>query len=424
VLLRPNGNQHEHLQCFVKPTEQPTLSTFCTKLTGITQEVVDSAQTIEDTLKKVHDWLVEKKLLFCEYEEALTTTNHDIQFLFATDGKWDFKKFLIPELQRKHIRIPYYYTHVLDVRKAQALFYGQKQASLAKALNQLDMQFEGNEHCGLDDSRNITRILAKMIRDGFTPKANLYIRFFPYQLSRRDTLPMKQNKMTHVVPFVVVRLRDYGYLPETLRPYANTIVRIAAKYNHSFFSCKVALPMKDHSTAFHRFLTSGKTIKDALTRFSKFLKKHQRGIDPFFTNIRYPNLFSKIPCSAPPLKTIIENPKSKEAFYQEINSSFSNHAIVTFDDTLIHDLMETLVLHRATAFFPLLLLTHHYSFSTSQPISLTSLMWSEKCYCHFSTPLKSTPTFKERNKALLSYTNASLKNLETLAFKKNDIINK
>ncbi len=43
-------------------------------------------------------------------------------------------------------------------------------------LHHLGLKFEGREHCGLHDTRNITRIIVQLITDGCVLKYN---RFMP-----------------------------------------------------------------------------------------------------------------------------------------------------------------------------------------------------------------------------------------------------
>merc|ERR1719291_487311 len=44
---------------FVRPTEQPRLTAFCTELTSITQEEVDAAAPLAEVLGRFESWLAE-----------------------------------------------------------------------------------------------------------------------------------------------------------------------------------------------------------------------------------------------------------------------------------------------------------------------------------------------------------------------------
>ena len=51
-----------------------------------------------------------------------------------------------------------------------------RSGNISSMLKTLGLRFEGREHCGLDDTRNIVRVAVQMIRDGCVLKYN---RFMP-----------------------------------------------------------------------------------------------------------------------------------------------------------------------------------------------------------------------------------------------------
>ena len=63
----------------------------------------------------------------------------------------------------------------IDIRKLFSSFYQISSGNLGNMLKQLGMSFEGQEHCGLDDSRNIARIVSQMISDGCCLQYNRFI---------------------------------------------------------------------------------------------------------------------------------------------------------------------------------------------------------------------------------------------------------
>ena len=79
-----------HFHAFVKPTERPVLSEFCTRLTGIDQATVDNAEPLDRVLVKFCAWLDE----FAGEDYSL-----------AADCQSDMRHFLLPECRRKKIRV-------------------------------------------------------------------------------------------------------------------------------------------------------------------------------------------------------------------------------------------------------------------------------------------------------------------------------
>ena len=61
---------------------------------------------------------------------------------------------------------PWWTKQWMDIRKIFKKFYSCKFVNLASMLKHLEMTFEGRQHSGLDDSRNIARILIRLMNDG------------------------------------------------------------------------------------------------------------------------------------------------------------------------------------------------------------------------------------------------------------------
>lgn len=72
----------------------------------------------------------------------------------------------------------------INIRKAFSNFYGFRRAKLTTMLESMGMTFEGHQHSGLDDSRNIARIVIRMIEDGYDLKVNE--RIYAHKLTVSD----------------------------------------------------------------------------------------------------------------------------------------------------------------------------------------------------------------------------------------------
>ena len=102
---------------------------------------------------------------------------------------WDIKECLFPQCVLARVPFPAYATKWIDVRKLFGSFYQTKSGNLSKMLESLGMRFEGREHCGLDDTRNIAKITVQMIRDGCVLKYN---RFMPEDALRDFAIKEKR----------------------------------------------------------------------------------------------------------------------------------------------------------------------------------------------------------------------------------------
>ncbi|NWJ01244.1 ERI1 exoribonuclease, partial [Crypturellus undulatus] len=149
-------------QQYVKPEINPKLSAFCIGLTGITQDIVDKADTFPQVLQNVVEWMRQREL----------GTKHS--YCLLTDGSWDMSKFLNIQCRISRIKYPSFAKRWINIRKSYGNFYKvpRSQTKLTMMLEQLGMCYTGRPHSGLDDARNIAAIAARMLRDGAELRAN------------------------------------------------------------------------------------------------------------------------------------------------------------------------------------------------------------------------------------------------------------
>ena len=147
---------------YVRPTENATLSAFCTDLTGIEQATVDAAPTLPEVLDDLDAWLRARGLVGAEPAAS---------FALATDG-WDLEHFLDVELSRKLLYKPGDYldrwvdlSKAFDLRRAaRDVENGRKKgrsrrrSNLNTMLRHHKMEFEGRLHSGIDDATNLARV--------------------------------------------------------------------------------------------------------------------------------------------------------------------------------------------------------------------------------------------------------------------------
>lgn len=138
---------------YVKPTIKPLLSQFCTELTGITQEKVSSAKTIDLVYKEHVEWLNKN-------------VPKGSDFVFATCGAWDLKTQLPREIFNKKLKSNKYYSKYINVKDEYEYFYNIKAKGMVEMLFHLNIPMTGRHHSGIDDTRNIAKIMLKMISDG------------------------------------------------------------------------------------------------------------------------------------------------------------------------------------------------------------------------------------------------------------------
>lgn len=139
---------------YVKPTIHPKLSQFCTELTGIKQEQVDKADTLVTVYHRHKRWIADN-------------VPKDKEFVIATCGHWDLGKHLPYELKIKKIsKASAHYDAYINVKDEFKYFYNHECKGMKDMLRHLNIRLEGRHHSGIDDSRNIAKVMIKMIQDG------------------------------------------------------------------------------------------------------------------------------------------------------------------------------------------------------------------------------------------------------------------
>ena len=148
-----SGDVLETFQAFVKPTDQPVLTSFCIRLTGIKQLDIDSADSFEEVLAKWKDWL-----------------GHPF-WTYASWGEFDrtILERCLFEMGEELI-----FANHIDLKARAKLSFGLKKSGLSEALRYLGLGFEGRHHRALDDVLNIAKILPHLSTDDDPGESKLH----------------------------------------------------------------------------------------------------------------------------------------------------------------------------------------------------------------------------------------------------------
>ncbi|TPP50847.1 Exonuclease family protein [Leishmania donovani] len=139
---------------FVRPRYKRELSPFCQKLTGMRQEDVDTAASLEEVIRQFERWL------------SHTLPPH-ARCMFVTDGPMDLREFMYyHSVSRQGIRFPSLFYQFIDVKQTFACFFRCSQGKIKAMLEVLHLPFEGRLHSGLDDARNIASIVIGLLHYG------------------------------------------------------------------------------------------------------------------------------------------------------------------------------------------------------------------------------------------------------------------
>uniref|UniRef100_A0A0K0DVL5 Exonuclease domain-containing protein n=1 Tax=Strongyloides stercoralis TaxID=6248 RepID=A0A0K0DVL5_STRER len=157
---------------FVKPKKNPNITAFCTKLTGISQNVIDKAPPLDKVWNMFLDWLQEHNV---DYNKTSK------EFVIITDGDTDIGRFLIPNLHDLNCYIPESFYYYVDLRCSllkilPKISYLQiHKMSLKAILTRFSLSFEGKEHSGMDDAKNILALLKICIKNNVDILPNSFV---------------------------------------------------------------------------------------------------------------------------------------------------------------------------------------------------------------------------------------------------------
>ncbi|KAJ3192065.1 3'-5' exoribonuclease 1 [Irineochytrium annulatum] len=164
---------------YVRPVINPKLSGFCVELTGIRQEDVDGAAEWAEVLGEMEVWVQE--LIEAYYKDrseeipaAPTSTP-----VFITDGPWDIDRFVTLQSRHSSLPLPPLMRSYIDLRRLWSVTHPSpsngerwRRPGIVGMLGELGLEFEGRQHCGLDDTRNIARIVVGLMERGVTFERN------------------------------------------------------------------------------------------------------------------------------------------------------------------------------------------------------------------------------------------------------------
>lgn len=155
-VLKVNANSFETESVFhtyVQPVIHPTLNPVCTEITGITQDMVTGQPTLEEALQLLDSWMKKEGLL-----------EKGNSFCFVTCGDWDLKSGLPINCDFLNILYPTYLKRWINIKTYFQATTGKKGYGMKTMLSDLQLELDGRHHSGIDDSKNIAKILRELAK--------------------------------------------------------------------------------------------------------------------------------------------------------------------------------------------------------------------------------------------------------------------
>ncbi|XP_013101479.1 3'-5' exonuclease Snipper isoform X2 [Stomoxys calcitrans] len=153
---------------YIMPIESPKLSAYCTELTGITQKTVDTGIPLQTALMMFQEWLRKELRVRHLTLPKMSKDNKSGNCAFVTWTDWDLGICLNKECTRKRLKKPPYFNQWIDMRAIYREWYKYKPINFLDALTHVGLEFEGKQHSGIDDARNLSHLTYKLVNDGAT----------------------------------------------------------------------------------------------------------------------------------------------------------------------------------------------------------------------------------------------------------------
>jgi inhibitor of KinA sporulation pathway (predicted exonuclease) len=131
----------DEFQSFVRPIRHPTLTQFCRELTGIEQSDVAAADEFPEAMTRLTEWMA-------GFPDAV----------FCSWGEYDRRQFE-RDCKFHTVEWPFGNQHVNLKKRYADRFRLKRGEGFGEALRNSGLTFEGRPHRGIDDARNIVRMM-------------------------------------------------------------------------------------------------------------------------------------------------------------------------------------------------------------------------------------------------------------------------
>ncbi|TYI96329.1 hypothetical protein E1A91_D01G064100v1 [Gossypium mustelinum] len=152
----------------------------------------DTAQPFKEVMQQFEAWLSQHNLWEKEKGSRLTRA------AFVTCGNWDLKTKIPQQCEVSGIKLPPYFMEWINLKDVYLNFYGREARGMMSMMKQLEIPLLGCHHLGIDDSKNIARVLQRMLVDGafmqLTAKRNPGSQKVEFLFENRIQHPSRQRR--------------------------------------------------------------------------------------------------------------------------------------------------------------------------------------------------------------------------------------
>ncbi|PIA31265.1 hypothetical protein AQUCO_05100056v1 [Aquilegia coerulea] len=127
---------------------------------GVDRVWHDTAITFQEVLQEFEVWMAHNNLWEREQGGSLHRA------AFVTCGNWDLKTKIPQQCKDSNIKLPSYFMEWINLKDIYLNFYKRRAPGMRSMMNELQISLLGTHHLGIDDSKNIARVMQRMLSDG------------------------------------------------------------------------------------------------------------------------------------------------------------------------------------------------------------------------------------------------------------------
>ncbi|XP_048542413.1 uncharacterized exonuclease domain-containing protein At3g15140 isoform X2 [Triticum urartu] len=127
---------------------------------GVDRVWHDTAVPFGEVLREFEDWIGGHKLWKQKQGESLNSA------AFVTCGNWDLKTKVPEQCKVSKIKLPSYFMEWINLKDIYLNFYNRRATGMMTMMRELQIPIVGSHHLGIDDAKNITRVVQRMLADG------------------------------------------------------------------------------------------------------------------------------------------------------------------------------------------------------------------------------------------------------------------
>ncbi|GAB2215602.1 hypothetical protein Droror1_Dr00019991 [Drosera rotundifolia] len=120
----------------------------------------DTAIYFKEVIQEFEAWMIQHQLWVKDLHGPLHGA------AFVTCGNWDIKTKIPQQCTVSGMNLPSYFMEWINLKDIYLNFYKRRATGMLTMLRELNIPLRGSHHLGIDDTKNIAKVLQRILADG------------------------------------------------------------------------------------------------------------------------------------------------------------------------------------------------------------------------------------------------------------------